>query len=93
MKLLPEVRARGYGSHAPDPLRQGSPGLAEQDAQGDEHRAESHEQHADFHDLRLRDQIRRQVREDLLELVRARRRVVLAAGRLGDGQERLLIDR
>ena len=51
------------------------------------------ERDADLDDLVARDEVGRQLGEDLVELLGALGRVVLAAGRVGHGGQRLLVDR
>src|SRR4051794_16736057 len=74
-------------------LRQRAPGLPEQDRRHEEERSEAGERDGDLHHLMLRDEARRKLGEDLLELIRRLGRVVFAPGRLSDPLQRRLVDR
>src|SRR5262245_43614903 len=74
------------------PLRQRSPSPPEQQRRAGEERAEAHEAERDLGHLVLGDQRRRQVLEDLDELLGAVGRVVGPAGHVGDLLERVLVD-
>src|SRR5688572_28429201 len=76
-----------------DLLRQRPPGLPQQDREADQDHRDRGEGHADLDDLVGHDEVRREVGEDLVELAGVLREVVLPAGRLGDGHQRLLVDR
>src|SRR4029079_10144406 len=69
------------------------PALAEQDREREQDGADRDERDADLDHLVTHDQVRRELLEDVVELLRALGRVVLAAGRVGDRGERVLVDR